>query len=72
MATRDQPGNSWALVLHRQPARMMEGRPEGGYTDMFEVICPGCGCGCGCVKDFPSGTDVLWYRKRLKDRAGRH
>ena len=20
----------------------------------------------GCVQDFPSGTDVLWYRKRLK------
>jgi GNAT superfamily N-acetyltransferase len=20
----------------------------------------------GCVADFPSGTDVLWYRKRLK------
>ena len=20
----------------------------------------------GCVEDFPSGTDVLWYRKRLK------
>ena len=19
----------------------------------------------GCVQDFPSGTDVLWYRKRL-------
>ena len=25
----------------------------------------------GCVKDFPTGTDVLWYRKRLKDRADR-
>jgi GNAT superfamily N-acetyltransferase len=23
-----------------------------------------------CVKDFPSGTDVLWYRKRLKERSG--
>jgi GNAT superfamily N-acetyltransferase len=20
----------------------------------------------GCVEDFPSGTDVLWYRKRLE------
>ena len=26
----------------------------------------------GCVKDFPSGTDVLWYRKHLKGRAERH
>jgi GNAT superfamily N-acetyltransferase len=25
----------------------------------------------GCVQDFPTGTDVLWYRKRLKDRADR-
>jgi len=25
----------------------------------------------GCVEDFPSGTDVLWYRKRLKGRAVR-
>ena len=25
----------------------------------------------GCVKDFPSGTDVLWYRKRLRGRADR-
>ena len=23
----------------------------------------------GCVQDFPSGTDVLWYRKRLNGRA---
>jgi GNAT superfamily N-acetyltransferase len=22
----------------------------------------------GCVEDFPSGTDVLWYRKRLEGR----
>ena len=25
----------------------------------------------GCVKDFPTGTDVLWYHKRLKGRADR-
>ena len=25
----------------------------------------------GCVEDFPSGTDVLWYRKRLRGRADR-
>ena len=23
----------------------------------------------GCVQDFPSGTDVLWYHKRLKGRG---
>jgi len=26
----------------------------------------------GCVKGFPSGTDVLWYRKRLDGHAERH
>ena len=25
----------------------------------------------GCVQDLPSGTDVLWYHKRLKGRADR-
>jgi hypothetical protein len=24
----------------------------------------------GCVEDFPSGTDVLWYRKRLNGSGG--
>ena len=43
MATSDQPGNGWMVVLRRQPARMAEGRPEGGYTDMFEIICCDCG-----------------------------
>ena len=43
MATRDQPGADWTAVLRRQPARMVEGRPEGGYTDLFEIICRDCG-----------------------------
>jgi hypothetical protein len=43
MATRDQPGNGWMVVLRRQPGRMVEGRSEGGYTDMFEIICCDCG-----------------------------
>ena len=25
----------------------------------------------GCVENFPAGTDVLWYRKRLNGRANR-
>jgi len=36
------PGG-WTVVLRRQPARMVEGRPEGGYTDAFEIICCECG-----------------------------
>jgi hypothetical protein len=43
MATRDQPGDGWTVVLRRQPARMVEGRPEGGYTDLFEIVCCDCG-----------------------------
>jgi hypothetical protein len=31
------------VVLRRQPARMVAGRPEGGYTDAFEIICCDCG-----------------------------
>jgi hypothetical protein len=42
MATGDQPGNGWTVVLRRQPARMVEGRPEGGYTDLFELVCCDC------------------------------
>ena len=41
--TRDQPEDGWTVVLRRQPARIVEGRPEGGYTDEFEVICCDCG-----------------------------
>jgi hypothetical protein len=43
MATRDQPGDGWTVVLRRQPARIVESRPEGGYTDLFEIICCDCG-----------------------------
>jgi hypothetical protein len=39
----DQPRNGWTAVLRRQPARMVEGRAEGGYTDLFEIICRECG-----------------------------
>jgi len=43
MVTGDQPGDGWTLVLRRQPARIVEGQPEGGYTDAFEIICCDCG-----------------------------
>ena len=43
MATRDQPGNGWTVVLRRQAARIVEGRPEGGYTDAYEIVCCDCG-----------------------------
>jgi hypothetical protein len=38
-----QPGHGRTAFLRRQPARIVEGRFEGGYTALFELICPGCG-----------------------------
>jgi hypothetical protein len=43
MATHDQRVDGWTVVLRRQPARMVAGRAEGGYTDVFELICCDCG-----------------------------
>ncbi len=38
-----QPGHGRTASLRRQPVRVADGRVEGGYTDVFELICPGCG-----------------------------
>jgi hypothetical protein len=38
-----QPGHGRTAFVRRQPVRIVDGRPEGGYTGVFEVICPGCG-----------------------------
>jgi hypothetical protein len=43
MQTYDEPALGWTLVLRRQPVRLVEGRPEGGYTDAYELICGDCG-----------------------------
>ena len=29
--------------MRRQPARIVDGRVQGGYSGAFELICPGCG-----------------------------
>jgi hypothetical protein len=42
MTADTQPGRGWA-VLRRMPARMVAGRPEGGYTSAFEIVCRDCG-----------------------------
>jgi hypothetical protein len=31
------------VVLRRQPARIVEGQAEGGYTDAYELVCCECG-----------------------------
>jgi hypothetical protein len=38
-----QPGHGRTASLRRQPARIVAGRMEGGYTDAFELICGECG-----------------------------
>jgi hypothetical protein len=43
MNDRTQPGLGWTVVLRRQPTRIVEGRPEGGYTDAYELVCCDCG-----------------------------
>jgi len=50
MASCDQPGSSWTAVLKRRPVRIVEGRPEGGYTNAFEIIC--CDCGDHPYQDY--------------------
>ena len=38
-----QPGHGSGAVLRRRPVRIVDCRFEGGYTDVYEVVCPGCG-----------------------------
>jgi hypothetical protein len=41
--THDELALGWTVVLRRQPVRLVDGRPEGGYTDAYELICCECG-----------------------------
>ena len=43
MQIDDEPALGWTLVLRRQPVHLVAGRPEGGYTDAYELICRDCG-----------------------------
>ena len=38
-----QPGHGRTAFVRRQPVRIVDGRFEGGRTDVFELICPACG-----------------------------
>src|SRR5690349_3974753 len=38
-----QPGHGPAAFLRNQPARIVDGRIQGGYNDVYELICPSCG-----------------------------
>ena len=43
MQIHDEPTLGWTVVLRRQPVHLMEGCPEGGYTDDYELVCCDCG-----------------------------
>jgi hypothetical protein len=38
-----QPDRGRTAFVRRQPVRIVNGRFGGGYTGVFELICPGCG-----------------------------
>jgi len=38
-----QPGDDRTAFVRRQPVRIVDGRVEGGYTNVFEFIFPSCG-----------------------------
>ena len=58
MASED----AWTMVLRRQRVvRVVDGKPEGVYTNAFEVICRDCGDDLGLAYD-----DVLPRLQRLR------
>ena len=58
-----QPGHGSEAALRSQPVRIVDGRVEGGYTSMYELICPSCG-------DHPE-LDYLRSRRGFSGFAGR-
>jgi hypothetical protein len=38
-----QPGHGSTAFLRNQPARIADGRIQGGWTGVYELICPSCG-----------------------------
>jgi hypothetical protein len=80
----DRPGHGWTMVLRRRPAHIVAGRPEGGYTDTFELIC----CDCGDHPDldyhdvppelrrtrgpYPIAAGVAAYQEHARFHRGRH
>ena len=57
----------------RQPARIVDGQPEGGYTSMFEIIC--CDCGDHPGRDYrevPPGLQRILPGRTRSRRAWKH
>ncbi len=69
METHDEPAPGWTMVLRRQPVHLVEGRPAGGYTDAYELIC--CGCGDNPDLDYREvSPDLQWIRGPYEFSAG--
>jgi hypothetical protein len=64
-----QFGHGLTASLRRQPARRVEGRVEGGYTGLFELIC--CDCGDHPYLDYSEVPPRLqWLRGPRTLQAG--
>ena len=59
-----QPGHGRTAFVRRQPARIVDGRAQGGYTGAFELICPGCGDN-PCVDYSEVPPQLQWLRGPL-------
>jgi hypothetical protein len=46
----EQSGLGWTVVLRRQPARIVDGLPQGDYMDVYELVC--CECGDDPDRDY--------------------
>ena len=56
-----ESGLGWTVVLRRQPVHLVEGQPEGGYTDDYELVC----CECGDDPDLDY-REVPPYLQRIR------
>jgi hypothetical protein len=43
MATNEGFRRDWTPVLRLRPKEIVYGRPHGGYCNVYEIVCPGCG-----------------------------
>ena len=65
----DQPGYGWAVDLRRRLARVVQGRPDGGCTGAFEIIC--CHCGDHRYLDYREvSTELQLIRQMTGAGAG--